>query len=178
MPVITQRSSVRVEVWRALGVSRSTCNIWLTRMWLFIADQRRDSKVQCRYSFRGNLGKPKGSLNKKTLERMRRAAQQPSHGSSLTEQDQETSPRSRRVSTDVGSNISTTFVEPSAVSTTSTERMDLGGEDVDIFGQLDLAGMEFPLFDPLASEQNKPMDPATLHSAVTPTVSCTSLPLS
>ncbi|KAF2815497.1 uncharacterized protein BDZ99DRAFT_567329 [Mytilinidion resinicola] len=32
--------------------------------------------VQCHYSFRANLGKPKGSLNKKTLERLRRNAEQ------------------------------------------------------------------------------------------------------
>ncbi|OCL02658.1 hypothetical protein AOQ84DRAFT_392810 [Glonium stellatum] len=34
--------------------------------------------VQCHYSYRANLGKPKGSLNKKTLERLRRNAEQQS----------------------------------------------------------------------------------------------------
>jgi len=36
------------------------------------------SGVQCHYSYRANLGKPKGSLNKKTLERLRRNAEQQS----------------------------------------------------------------------------------------------------
>lgn len=35
---------------------------WLTRVWLFTADKERDSKVQCHYSYRKNLGKPEGSL--------------------------------------------------------------------------------------------------------------------
>ncbi|OCK94724.1 uncharacterized protein K441DRAFT_696272 [Cenococcum geophilum 1.58] len=38
---------------------------------------KRDG-VQCHYSYRANLGKPKGSLNKKTLERLRRNAEQQS----------------------------------------------------------------------------------------------------
>lgn len=94
---------------------------------------------------------PKVASNKKTLERMHRAAQKPSHSSSFTsldQQGQEALAASRKASIDVEWNFTAAFIESSTMAHASgTDAMDLDQEGVDMLGQFDLADMEYPLFD-------------------------------
>ncbi|KAF2869624.1 hypothetical protein BDV95DRAFT_608465 [Massariosphaeria phaeospora] len=110
-------------------------------------------KVQCRYSYRGNIGKPKGSLNKKTLERMSKAAQRPAHvisPISPVSQDRVPLPGTPTASTHDIASLRSANEGLSAFTTNYVGQMDVEQDDVDIFGQFDLA--EMPLFGSMESD--------------------------
>lgn len=102
----------------------------------------RCSNVPCHYSYRAHQGKPKGSLNKKTIERIkaaRAAAESEAQPDHITSQGSSACPRPVDDVLDfIDMPPSTCHNSPDPVTATPTSHFPLMGETFPAFGADDL----------------------------------------